>query len=269
QCRGKRRNGELFLAHTWFSTYAAPGGRRLAAIAVDSSEEIRDREEQNLGLLLRSNRILAGAVSHDIRNLCGGIAVVHSNLKRLPALQGNEDFRALGSLVEALSQVAAMEIRSRRLQEVGNVDLATVLDLLRIVIEPAWHEIDGSVTFELPPYGVAVAAESAGLLQAFLNLAHNSHRAVQSAGERRLSVSAREEGHRVVVRFRDSGPGVVAPARLFQPFQAGAEGSGIGLYVSRAIVRSYGGELRHEQNGGGGCFVVELDAARRTQVAGA
>jgi two-component system sensor kinase FixL len=36
QCYGRREDGEMFLADTWFSTYQGPGGVRLAAIVVDS-----------------------------------------------------------------------------------------------------------------------------------------------------------------------------------------------------------------------------------------
>ena len=63
------------------------------------------------------------------------------------------------------------------------------------------------------------------------------------------------------VRFQDSGPGVAAPEHLFEPFRQGAAGSGLGLYVSRSIVRGYGGELRFEPQSTGSCFVVELQGA--------
>jgi signal transduction histidine kinase len=73
-----------------------------------------------------------------------------------------------------------------------------------------------------------------------------------------VTVSATTDARRVVVRWRDSGPGVVAPESLFQPFQPGSEGSGLGLYISRTLVRSFGGELRYEPQPAGSCFVVEL-----------
>ena len=63
-----------------------------------------------------------------------------------------------------------------------------------------------------------------------------------------------------MVRFQDSGPGIPSPDRLFEPFQEGAAGSGLGLYLSRFIVRSYGGELRFEPRPAGSCFAVELIA---------
>jgi PAS domain S-box-containing protein len=261
QCRGRRRSGELFIAHTWFSTYISAAGRRLAAIAVDSSDEMRDREEENLRVLLRSNRILAGAVSHDVRNLCSAIAVIYSNLKQANAFGGSEDFRALGSLVEGLAKVASMELKSQAAESLAPIDLTEVLDQLRIIIEPSWREIGGTLEWEVPGRIAAVLAEPAGLLHAFLNLAQNSHRAVQDCESRILEVGVETSGKTVAVTFSDSGPGVAAPDRLFQPFQSGAESSGIGLYVSRAVLRAFGGDLRHVPQKDGCQFRVELRVA--------
>ena len=48
QCKGRRRNGEVFLADMWFSTYRTTAGPRLAAMVVDVSDELRNREESTL-----------------------------------------------------------------------------------------------------------------------------------------------------------------------------------------------------------------------------
>lgn len=85
QCRGQRGNGEVFLAGVWFSTYATASGNRLAAIVVDLSEDLRNREDLSLDYLLKNTRILMSAVSHEIRNLCGAALVVHKNLTRVNA----------------------------------------------------------------------------------------------------------------------------------------------------------------------------------------
>ena len=76
--------------------------------------------------------------------------------------------------------------------------------------------------------------------------------------DRELSVIARVEKHRVRVDFTDSGGGVKRPELLFHPFQDGAHATGLGLYLSRAFMRSFGGELRHAAVPGGACFTVEL-----------
>jgi len=63
QCKGRRGNGEVFLAGVWFSTYSSSSGNRLAAIFVDLSEELRSREDLTLDNLLTNTRILMSAVS--------------------------------------------------------------------------------------------------------------------------------------------------------------------------------------------------------------
>jgi signal transduction histidine kinase len=59
----------------------------------------------------------------------------------------------------------------------------------------------------------------------------------------------------------DTGPGIASADKLFQPFQKGAESTGLGLYLSRAFVRSFHGDLRHEPTPSGCAFVIDLAAA--------
>ena len=92
----------------------------------------------------------------------------------------------------------------------------------------------------------------------FLNVAKNSQRAMLSTETKRLRIAASEESAKVVIRFEDTGVGVASPENLFKPFQRGANSSGLGLYVSRAIMRSFGGELTFEQRSEGSCFAVVL-----------
>jgi signal transduction histidine kinase len=73
-----------------------------------------------------------------------------------------------------------------------------------------------------------------------------------------LRVEVTAEGEFVFVRFIDSGPGILRDTKLFEPLHDGASGSGLGLYISRSIIRGYGGDLRHEPGRAGCCFVFEL-----------
>jgi two-component system, LuxR family, sensor kinase FixL len=258
QCWGKRQDGSSFVAQTWFSTYPANGGRRLAAIAVDISEEVRDREEQNLRLLLRNNRVLAGAVSHEVRNLCAAISVVSSNLQRLPGLAENKDFQALETLIQGLSSLARYELRSRSRETLARVDLHHVLDRFQLISEPNWTELGGSLQVQAPAELPPVLADPQGLLQVFLNLEQNSRRAVENSPVKQLTVEVETSNAVLLIRFTDSGPGIAHAERLFQPFQAGATSTGLGLYVSRALIRSFRGELSTVSSKAGACFEIEL-----------
>src|SRR5581483_7834384 len=140
QCQGRRDSGQVFLAHTWFSSYRTPSGPRLAAIVVDSSEEMREREEFNLRHLMKYNRIAAAGVSHEVRNLCGAVSMLSVNLRDKHHLAGDEDYEGLVSLVNGLQRVASFDLHSRVHDELEQVPLQNVLDHLRIVIEPDWHD---------------------------------------------------------------------------------------------------------------------------------
>ncbi len=111
QCRGRRADGEVFQADVWFSTYVTSAGPRLAAMVLDTSEDLRTHEESAFHQMLTSSRILVAAVSHEVRNVCGAIALVHENLARSGKLKENKDFESLGTLVLALERIAAMDLR--------------------------------------------------------------------------------------------------------------------------------------------------------------
>ena len=259
QCSGRRRDGDVFLADVWFSTYRTSAGPRLAAMLVDSSEDLRDKEESSLHHLLVASRLAVGAVSHEIRNVCGAIAVVHENLSRHSELAQSEDFRALGDLVEGLGRIATLELRqSAGSEELARVDLGSVLDELRIVTEHPLLESGVLVRWDVPKVLPRVWAERHNLLQVLLNLTHNSQRAMQDQEVKELSVSACLERDRVVVRLHDTGHGISNPEHLFQPFQEGAEATGLGLYISRALVRTFNGDLRYEPGSSGCCFALDL-----------
>lgn len=262
QCRGLRDSGEVFLANVFFSTYQTADGPRLAALVVDASEQLREREESGLEQLLAGSRILVGAVSHEIRNVCGAIAVIYENLARSGALRTDRDFEALGSLVETLTRIASVELKhSQRPNPVAGIDLFETLDELRIVLEPycrdAGIDVHWSVPEELPP----VWADRHSLLQVLLNLIKNSERALDNAPAKRIDITVSASGNAVLLRVTDSGPGIGSAEKLFQPFQRGAQSTGLGLFLSRAFVRSFHGELRHDPTVAGCSFVIELAVA--------
>jgi two-component system, LuxR family, sensor kinase FixL len=258
QCTGQRSDGEAFLAGVWFSTYGTITGTRLAAIIVDLSEDLRSREELSLDHLLKNTRILMSTVAHEIRNLSSAVVVVHKNLSRMKSLETNEDFRALGGLIQSLERVSALELGSTSGQNGEVVELMSVLDELRILIESTYHESQIDVQWDIQDPLPLVWADRYGLVQVFLNLAKNSQRAMTSTETKRLRIAACEENGKLVIRFEDTGTGVASPENLFRPFQRGANSSGLGLYVSRAIMRSFGGELTFEQRSEGCCFAVVL-----------
>lgn len=259
QCKGHRSNGEVFLAGVWFSTYTAASGNRLAAIFVDLSDELRSREDLNLDYLLTNTRILMSAVSHEIRNLCGAALVVHKNLTKIDVLHGNADFEALGTLIHGLEQISAMELRGSAEQRRTAIELTSLLDELRVLVEAVGQEHEILMQWQEASELPLVWADRYSLMQVFLNLVKNSFRAMEGVETRQLSVTTTVHEHTVTLRFEDTGVGIADPQTLFRPFQRDAKATGLGLYVSRALLKSFGGELVYEPRNRGCCFAVVLE----------
>jgi two-component system sensor kinase FixL len=260
QCRAEREHGEVFLATVFFSTYDTTEGPRLAAMVVDMSADLVQREESNLEQLLAGSRVLVAAVSHEVRNLCSAMAIIYENLTRAGHLAGR-DFEALGTLVDTLTRIASVELKpDAERSRVTGIDLVEVLEDLRLVLNPYCEEAGISVHWQsnIPHALPSVWADPHHLLQTLLNLAKNSQRALEGCDVKNIVISVSVRPDAVSIRVTDSGPGPAAVDSLFQPFQKGADATGLGLYLSRALLRSFRGDLRYDPTVPGCSFVIDL-----------
>jgi two-component system sensor kinase FixL len=162
-------------------------------------------------------------------------------------------------IAQILDKAAEQTIRAgqiiRRLREFirkGETDRA-LADINQIVREASALSLVGAreqgigvrldLAGDLPP----VLIDQVQIQQVLLNLIRNGVEALQQAADRRLTVATRRgaEGA-VIVSVEDSGPGLAPEVaeRLFQPFvTTKANGTGIGLSISRSIVEAHGGQL--------------------------
>ena len=258
ECTAKRRSGEVFLAHVWFSTYRTSQGPGLAAVVWDASENLRNREGSGLDSMMATSRVLIGALSHEIRNLASACAMAHAHLADECEVRGNAQYLVLGTLIQGLERIASSGLRVASNRGATVADLGTVLGEARIIIEPGLRDAGISLIWEVGEGLPRVEVDHHSLLQVFVNLARNSVQALEGCPVREMRISAALEGDFVAVHFRDSGPGVARPDELFRPFQEGARSAGLGLYISRAILHAHGGGLRYDPTGPGSCFTVEL-----------
>lgn len=115
----------------------------------------------------------------------------------------------------------------------------------------------------------SVRASAARLGQVFLNLIINAAHALPEGNlkRNRLWVRSYDDGAAVVVEVQDNGEGIASEVmpRIFESFfttKPAGVGTGLGLPISREIVRSHGGELLAESSPGqGALFRVRLPAA--------
>jgi signal transduction histidine kinase len=125
---------------------------------------------------------------------------------------------------------------------------------------------------EVAPAGRPIVArvDRSALEQVLVNLVDNACRYASAAQPPVIEVAASGNDGRVLLRVRDHGPGLT-PAdrkRLFRPFSKSdreaadsAPGVGLGLALSRRLMRAQGGDLKlDEAVTGGAGFVVSLPA---------
>jgi len=206
---------------------------------------------------------MGAMVAHEIRNPLG---VIRGSVELVRARSGAglpPDDR------EALQDVLGEADRLRTLTD-DFLDLArdpsiapSSIDVIAVAEEAARSLGRTHSAIAVRVDGAARAhADPARLRQVLSNLLVNA----AQAGAGNAAVRADAEGGRARLIVRDDGPGV-DPAlrpRLFEPFATGrAEGTGLGLALSRRIVERQGGTLRlRDDLGPGAAFEVTLPLAR-------
>ena len=84
-------------------------------------------------------------------------------------------------MIEGLEKLSEMELLPSRDHSLASVELTSLLDELRVLIEPSYHEAGMGIVWRLQDDLPLVIGDRYGLQQVFLNLARNSQRAMESS----------------------------------------------------------------------------------------
>ena len=109
-----------------------------------------------------------------------------------------------------------------------------------------------SITVDVQPAEMLVYADEGLVSQVVVNLLKNAREAVATQPDARIDVRARiDEGENIRIDVTDNGKAIPAAVteNIFTPFfTTKADGSGIGLSVSRRIMQLHNGSLRLTSN---------------------
>lgn len=239
--------------------------------------DITDRMALEAGLeqseRLAAIGMLASSVAHEVGNPLAAIATAVEGLLRRMEPGGVWD---PGELKEYLEIVRNQVFRCRDVTE-RLLDFARLpsLQLATVDAAAAAREVLALVSRQARSQNVVVrasldeatpaVAETLLLEQVFLNLVLNALQAMPGGGV--LTVEARSSADAVRVAIGDSGPGIPESMRrhLFEPFHRArpdGTGTGLGLFLSAALVRRCDGALSVQSDPGkGATFTVQLRRA--------
>jgi two-component system sensor histidine kinase HydH len=212
---------------------------------------------------------LSAALAHEVRNPLGSIRGAAEILKD-DYREQDRKFEFCEMLIketDRLNRVVEEYLRLARTQPLAKTDcdvweeLRTIVTLLSPEAKRRGVRL-GLETACLP----TVQGEPERLRQAFLNIILNGLQATPQGGSVTISAaftgSAAEGQGSVELHFRDTGTGIEPDVlnRIFEPFfTTKADGTGIGLAVTKKIIESHGGCIDAESvPDGGSLFHVTL-----------
>jgi len=235
----------------------------------DTQQQIeRQREALRQSEKLSAMGSLLAGVAHELNNplaiVMGRATLLEQRCRTLqadPALA--DDARRIREAAERCGRIVRTFLDMARQKPAlrTNVSLNDLVrgaaDLLQYNLRSGGIELELKLTDGLPP----VHADADQLGQVVLNLLVNAQQALSAAPRpRRLLVETGLEptrptrAPRLWLRVADNGPGVAEAHRdsIFEPFfttKSEGVGTGLGLSVSRGVVREHGGELLLEPVG--------------------
>ncbi len=209
-------------------------------------------------------------LSHELRNPLVGIAAAAQVLSRELPERSAESARAAAIAAEATHMLALLEevTDATRIESGTLRSVLAPSDLARVVrtAVQSLHIADRHVVLRGVDVEVPVLADERRIRQVVANLVGNALAYTPTGTQIEVSVGRAPDTRSAIVEVRDHGPGIPPGERdrLFAKFarlstSEGTRGSGLGLYICRAIIADHGGELRADWPADGGtAFTISL-----------
>ena len=215
---------------------------------------------------------LAAGITHELAQPLGAMRTLSGNaiefMKRGNLATVEQNLGIIARLADQMGRIITpLKTFARKSPAIpAPADLAHAVGAALFLLDQRLAKADITVTNHCEPGRDIAWCDQNRLEQVLINLIRNAADAMADAEHRELLIEAGpdEAGH-IVLSIADSGSGLPENGQLFEPFfttKPAGEGLGLGLAISRDIVREFGGELTAENRPEGGArFILQLPAA--------
>jgi two-component system NtrC family sensor kinase len=245
-------------------------------IAIGHQAALAVEDTAHYSAMLQSERLAAvgqtiATLSHHIKNILqgtrGGSYLVEMGLENedLAVLEKGWDIvrrnqNKISSLVMDM-----LSFSKEREPDLVATDLVPVIGDVVETVHQRVEESGATIHWEPPSDLPTCCFDPEGISRAVLNVVTNAIDAVEDRGDGIVTITAAadSEARRVRITVTDNGAGMPAEtlADIFNLFVStkGSRGTGLGLTVSRKILREHGGDIRAESAPGrGSTFTLDF-----------
>jgi two-component system, NtrC family, sensor kinase len=238
-----------------------------AARAMLLSLEERARGFDRLALVQETATGFAHEIGTPLNTVSGHLQLLRDDLAVQQNQAAVDRVRLLLAQVDRVAGIvrAALQRGAWPKPYVQSLDLTEIVSRMLRFLEPAFSDAGVSAR-QVSSSPVIATCDPAMVEQILLNLLKNAIEALAPGNEVQVSTSLGET--EACIDIVDDGPGLDsdAEARLFRPFSTtkGAQGTGLGLAVSRRLARTLGGDLMHLPSPQGVRWRLTLPLAEQT-----
>ncbi len=279
--RVKTASGDVRAVHIWVQLHSGLDGQpqRELTVVQDVTAQTMAQAQVRLTERLHSLSTMAAGVAHEINNplsfVMANLNFIGEMLNQLGPQPGTDMEEMSAAVAEALEGADRVRKIVSSMTPFGRTeehhraecDVTRVVQAsLNLMRNDLRHR--ARVLTDLKPMP-PVYANEARLSQVVLNLLANAAQAIPDghASSNEVRVSTRVEDGHAIITIQDTGVGIAPDVlpRIFDPFfttRPAGEGMGLGLFLSRGIVKESGGDLEAESSFGNGAkFTVKLPFA--------
>ena len=250
-----------------------PAGEIVAVMEMSANiTELRQVQDR-----LTSLGLLVGSISHGIKGLLngldGGIYLMETGFSKDKLGRVKQGYEMMRRNVDRIRSMVLNVLYYAKDREVSwePIDLAEITRSAGEVVATRAEQF--GVELELDAGSGTFDGDHHAIHAMLVNLAENSIDACRTdkgKTEHRVSLAARVEGQHVIFEVADNGVGMDRETceKAFSLFfsSKGAEGTGLGLFISNKIVRSHWGEVELDSTPGQGTrMIVRLPLQRPSE----
>lgn len=276
EVENKRRDGESYLTYLLISPVADRSGKIVGYFGVhrDITEQRRLEHQLFQAQKMESIGTLAAGIAHEVGNPLTSI----SSLVQVVQRTTQDDFtkeklELIKHQVTRISKIIRdlVDFSRPSSYEVQVTDvnrcIRQAIDIVRVGKKSKSIHFDVALDPAIPSIHLVPDQVEQVLINILINAVDAVFDVQQHRPERRdgrITVSSRVEGENLQITIEDNGQGMSDEQveKIFEPFfttKGVGEGTGLGLWVSYGIVKSFHGQIRVESQGGeGSSFIILL-----------